>query len=101
VASVALPLVSAADGKPLSTNANWAAVKGLASIQPKRPWNMQSIAQPSFPAAAKVIEEICQAYVSWRYGAQPPKLNQLRRRWQDLKRARSRSREAGNGVRRK
>jgi len=49
------------------------------------PLEYASIAQPSFPAAAKVIEEICQTYVSWRYGAQPPKLNQLRRRWQDLK----------------
>jgi len=50
--------------------------------------------QPSFPAAAK-IEEICQAYVSWRYGAQP-KLNQLSR-WQDLKEVV----QGGNGVRRK
>jgi len=33
-----------------------------------------------------VIEKY-QAYVGWRYGAQPPKLNQLRRRWQDLKKS--------------
>jgi len=88
VASVALQsLVSKLPpGKPLSTNAQLGSVKVYASIQLNTPGICQSIAQPSFSAAAEVIE-ICQAYVGWRYGAQPPKLNQLRRRWQDLKKS--------------
>lgn len=42
--------------------------------------------QPADRAA--VIEEISQAYVQWRYGGQMPNLNQLKTRWQHLKKRR-------------
>lgn len=35
-------------------------------------------------ATAEVIDEICQAYVHWRYGGQNPNLIQLRHRWQGV-----------------
>jgi len=50
---------------------NWAAA-GLGKHPAQTPWNMPEYRATIIPAAAKVIEEICQAYVSWRYGAQPP-----------------------------
>lgn len=36
------------------------------------------------PASVEVIDEISQAYVRWRYGAQTPNINQLRQRLRDL-----------------
>jgi hypothetical protein len=36
------------------------------------------------PASAEVIEEITQAYVSWRYGSQKPNIGQLKQRLRDL-----------------
>jgi transglutaminase-like putative cysteine protease len=36
------------------------------------------------PATAEVIDEISQAYVSWRYGRQTPNIKQLRQRLRDL-----------------
>ncbi|GAB1538892.1 DUF3488 and DUF4129 domain-containing transglutaminase family protein [Scytonema sp. NUACC21] len=36
------------------------------------------------PGIAEVIDEICQAYVSWRYGGYTPDLNRLQQRWQQL-----------------
>ncbi len=33
---------------------------------------------------AQVIEEICQAYVGWRYGSQAPNLGYLKQRWQTV-----------------
>ncbi len=33
-------------------------------------------------STAEVIEEICQAYVGWRYGSQAPNLSYLLQRWQ-------------------
>ncbi len=36
------------------------------------------------PASAQIIEEISQAYVSWRYGRQTPNIKQLRQRLQEL-----------------
>lgn len=38
-------------------------------------------------AAAEAIADICQAYVSWRYGGCPPNLDYLQQQWQGLKRA--------------
>ena len=37
------------------------------------------------PATAEVIDEISQAYVSWRYGGHTPDLKQLRQKWEELK----------------
>ena len=36
------------------------------------------------PVSAEVIDEMSQAYVRWRYGAQTPNINQLRQRLRDL-----------------
>ena len=36
-------------------------------------------------AMAEVIDEISQAYVSWRYGGHTPNLNRLRQRWLEMK----------------
>jgi ABC-type multidrug transport system fused ATPase/permease subunit len=43
--------------------------------------------QQHSPATAEVIDEICQAYVSWRYGGQPANLKQLKQRWRNLKKS--------------
>jgi hypothetical protein len=42
------------------------------------------IALTPFSATAEVIDEICQAYVSWRYGGRSPNLTQLNLRLKDL-----------------
>ncbi|MEP0881723.1 DUF3488 and DUF4129 domain-containing transglutaminase family protein [Trichocoleus sp. ST-U3] len=39
------------------------------------------------PESAKAIDEITQAYVSWRYGKQNPNVNQLRLRLRELKKS--------------
>ncbi|NET00899.1 MAG: DUF3488 domain-containing protein [Sphaerospermopsis sp. SIO1G1] len=38
---------------------------------------------------AEVIEEICQAYVSWRYGGSDPNYQQLQSKWQGLQKNRT------------
>ena len=69
---------------------NWAAAKGLRKHPAQTPLEYARVSRNHHsPAAVEVIEEICQAYVGWRYGAQEPKLNQLSRRWQDLKKVSS------------
>jgi transglutaminase-like putative cysteine protease len=64
----------------------WTEQKGLGKHPAQTPLEFAQVSyQHHSSATAKVIEEICQAYVSWRYGGHSPDLNQLQKRWQDLK----------------
>ncbi|QLE59289.1 DUF3488 domain-containing protein [Nostoc sp. TCL26-01] len=64
----------------------WTAKQGLGKHPAQTPFEYASVSyQHHAPATAQVIDEICQAYVSWRYGGQKPNLNQLRQRWQEMK----------------
>ncbi|HEY9804118.1 MAG TPA: DUF3488 and DUF4129 domain-containing transglutaminase family protein [Leptolyngbyaceae cyanobacterium] len=64
----------------------WTAKKGLGKHPAQTPLEYAKVSyQHHGTATAQVIDEICQAYVSWRYGGQKPNLNQLRQRWEDLK----------------
>jgi transglutaminase-like putative cysteine protease len=63
----------------------WALVQGLGKHPAQTPLEYAQCSYQHYPPArAQVIDEICQAYVSWRYGGNAPNLNQLRERWQDL-----------------
>lgn len=64
----------------------WVDEKGLGKHPAQTPLEYASVShQHHAPATAQVIDEICQAYVDWRYGGHTPNLNQLRARWQELK----------------
>jgi len=49
------------------------------------------------PERAEVIEEIAQAYVSWRYGGENPNLNRLKQRLADLRKSALGSRKRRKG----
>jgi transglutaminase-like putative cysteine protease len=64
----------------------WTAKKGLGKHPAQTPLEYAKVSyQHHGTTTAQVIDEICQAYVSWRYGGQKPNLNQLRQRWEDMK----------------
>jgi hypothetical protein len=64
----------------------WLAEKGFSKHPAQTPLEYASVSyQHHSPATAEVIDEICQAYNSWRYGGQTPNLNRLRQRWQEMK----------------
>ncbi|MBE9198409.1 MULTISPECIES: DUF3488 and DUF4129 domain-containing transglutaminase family protein [unclassified Nodularia (in: cyanobacteria)] len=64
----------------------WVAEKGLGKHPAQTPLEYaRGSHQHHPPATAQVIDEICQAYVGWRYGDHSPNLNQLQQRWQELK----------------
>jgi transglutaminase-like putative cysteine protease len=64
----------------------WTAEKGLGKHPAQTPLEYARVSyQHHPPATAEVIDEICQAYVSWRYGGRSPNLNQLQQRWRKLK----------------
>ncbi|MBX9253516.1 DUF4129 domain-containing protein [Desmonostoc muscorum CCALA 125] len=64
----------------------WTAQKGLAKHPAQTPLEYAKVSyQHHPPTTAEVIDEICQAYVSWRYGGHPPNLKRLRESWQGLK----------------
>ncbi|BAY11586.1 transglutaminase TgpA family protein [Calothrix sp. NIES-2098] len=64
----------------------WADQKGLGKHPAQTPLEYAKVAyQHHSTANAQVIDEICQAYVGWRYGGHTPNLQQLRQRWQELK----------------
>jgi transglutaminase-like putative cysteine protease len=70
----------------------WTAQKGLGKHPAQTPLEYARVAyEHHSPTNAQVIDEICQAYVSWRYGGHAPNLQQLRQRWQELKTAASRN----------
>jgi len=71
---------------------SWSAAKGFRKHPAQTPLEYANVShQNHSPATAKVIEEICQAYVSWRYGGRLPNLKQLKQQLQDLKRSNQRS----------
>ncbi|AFY31375.1 transglutaminase domain-containing protein [Calothrix sp. PCC 7507] len=64
----------------------WVAKKGLSKHPAQTPLEYaKGSYQHHAPATAEVIDEICQAYVGWRYGGNTPNLQQLRQRWEGLK----------------
>ncbi|AFZ26933.1 transglutaminase-like enzyme, predicted cysteine protease [Cylindrospermum stagnale PCC 7417] len=68
----------------------WTAKKGLGKHPAQTPLEYGRVSyQHHSPATAQVIDEICQAYVSWRYGGDTPNWKQLRQKWQELKQRKS------------
>jgi Domain of unknown function (DUF4129) len=68
----------------------WSAQKGLRKHPAQTPLEYAQVSyQHHGPATAEVIDEICQAYVSWRYGGHPPHLSRLRQRWLELEKNRT------------
>ncbi|WP_341524948.1 DUF3488 and DUF4129 domain-containing transglutaminase family protein [Nostoc sp. UHCC 0302] len=64
----------------------WTAQKGLGKHPAQTPLEYAKVSsQHHAPITAEVINEICQAYVDWRYGGHAPNLKRLRQRWQGLK----------------
>jgi transglutaminase-like putative cysteine protease len=64
----------------------WTHQKGLGKHPAQTPLEYAQVSsQHHTPADAQVINEICQAYVSWRYGGNTPNLHQLRQKWQQMK----------------
>ncbi|WP_223279995.1 DUF3488 and DUF4129 domain-containing transglutaminase family protein [Nostoc sp. PA-18-2419] len=64
----------------------WTAQKGLGKHPAQTPLEYARVSyQHHAPTTAEVIDEICQAYVSWRYGGHTPNLIRLRESWQGLK----------------
>ncbi|MBW4612064.1 MAG: DUF3488 and DUF4129 domain-containing transglutaminase family protein [Desmonostoc vinosum HA7617-LM4] len=64
----------------------WTAKKGLGKHPAQTPLEYAQVSyQHHALATAEVIDDICQAYVSWRYGGHTPNLKQLRQRWQELR----------------
>ncbi|MCF2149355.1 DUF3488 and DUF4129 domain-containing transglutaminase family protein [Desmonostoc muscorum LEGE 12446] len=64
----------------------WTAQKGLGKHPAQTPLEYAKVSYQHHPSTtAEVIDEICQAYVSWRYGGHPPNLKRLRESWQGLK----------------
>ncbi len=68
---------------------SWTAAKGFGKHPAQTPLEYAQSHQHHSPQTAQVIEEICQAYVSWRYGGFSPNLNHLKQRLQDLKKPKS------------
>lgn len=66
----------------------WTATKGFGKHPAQTPLEYVQVAyQHHAPNTAQVIDEISQAYVSWRYGGHTPDLQQLRQKWLKLKKA--------------
>ncbi|UKP00106.1 transglutaminase TgpA family protein [Nostoc sp. UHCC 0870] len=66
----------------------WADQKGLGKHPAQTPLEYAKVSSGHHtPANAQVINDICQAYVSWRYGCNTPNLHQLRQKWQELKKS--------------
>lgn len=68
----------------------WTAQKGLGKHPAQTPLEYAQVSYQHYSfATAEVIDEICQAYVSWRYGNHAPDLNRLRQRWQQVRNSHS------------
>ncbi|WP_241993537.1 transglutaminase TgpA family protein [Trichormus variabilis] len=68
----------------------WTAAKGLGKHPAQTPLEYAQVSYQQHPReTAQVIDEICQAYVSWRYGGHTPNWKQLQQRWQELKKTKS------------
>ncbi|BAZ39872.1 transglutaminase domain-containing protein [Calothrix sp. NIES-4101] len=65
----------------------WTDAKGLGKHPSQTPLEFAKVSyQQHTTATAEVIDEICQAYVDWRYGGYAPNLHRLRSRLQEMKR---------------
>ncbi|PPS41279.1 transglutaminase [Chroococcidiopsis sp. TS-821] len=65
---------------------DWTATQGLRKHAAQTPLEYAQISHQHYPTSvAKVIEEICQAYMSWRYGGQLPDVEELTMQWHTLK----------------
>lgn len=66
----------------------WVEQKGLGKHPAQTPLEYAQVASESHtPDQAQVINDICQAYVSWRYGGRTSNLHELRQKWQELKKS--------------
>jgi hypothetical protein len=66
----------------------WAAQKGFRKHPAQTPLEYARVShQQHSLATAEVIDEICQAYVRWRYGGQAANLKQLKQRWLEVKKS--------------
>ncbi len=66
----------------------WAAAKGFSKHPAQTPIEYAQVSQQQHSkATAEGIDEICQAYVRWRYGGRSPNLTQLKYRLQNLKKS--------------
>jgi transglutaminase-like putative cysteine protease len=64
----------------------WADKKGLGKHPSQTPLEFAKMSYQQHSAStAEIIDEICQAYVNWRYGGYAPNLNQLRSRLYEMK----------------
>jgi len=64
----------------------WTAAQGLGKHPAQTPLEYAKAARKYHPQAmAELIEDICQAYVGWRYGGYTPNCPQLWQRWQVMK----------------
>ncbi|MEA5618873.1 DUF3488 and DUF4129 domain-containing transglutaminase family protein [Cronbergia sp. UHCC 0137] len=64
----------------------WTAKKGLGKHPAQTPLEYAQVSYQQHPQdTAQVIDQICQAYVSWRYGGHTPNWQQLQQKWQELK----------------
>lgn len=64
----------------------WTAKKGLGKHPSQTPLEYAQVSyQHHPPEIAEAIDDICHAYVSWRYGGYSPNWQQLQQRWQALK----------------
>ncbi|MEO1558705.1 MAG: DUF3488 and DUF4129 domain-containing transglutaminase family protein, partial [Cyanobacteria bacterium J06632_19] len=64
----------------------WTAQKGLTKHPAQTPLEYARVVNEHHCATtAEAIEEISQAYVSWRYGKTPPDINILRQKWQQIR----------------
>ncbi|MGB3653568.1 MAG: DUF4129 domain-containing transglutaminase family protein, partial [Rivularia sp. (in: cyanobacteria)] len=64
----------------------WTNEKGLTKHPAQTPLEYARVSQGHYsPKTVEVIEEISQAYVTWRYGGNNPNLNSLRQKWQDIR----------------
>ncbi|MEA5565074.1 DUF3488 and DUF4129 domain-containing transglutaminase family protein [Anabaena sp. UHCC 0399] len=72
----------------------WADQKGLGKHPAQTPLEYAKVSSGHYaPTHAQVINDICQAYVSWRYGGNTPNLYQLQQKWQELKKSTSHQRK--------
>ena len=64
----------------------WTSEKGLIKHQAQTALEYARVSREHHsPETVEVIEEISQAYVSWRYGDKSPNLNSLRQKWQQIR----------------
>jgi len=72
---------------------NWVAQRGIRKRSAQTPLeHADQVRQTQRANGERVIEDIAQAYTSWRYGGHNPNLNQLRKQFLNLKASRTKKR---------